>query len=49
MLTRTQVEYAVRGEIVGRAQRIAEDLEKGNGDKYAFEKVITNLLTEPDY
>jgi hypothetical protein len=33
------VEYAVRGEIVRRAQEIAEDLEKGHGE-HPFDKVI---------
>ena len=37
-LPASQVEYAVRGEIVRRAQQIAEDLEKGAGD-YPFDKV----------
>ena len=36
-----QVEYAVRGEIVRRAQQIADDLARGGEDaaKYPFDKV----------
>ncbi|KIZ01751.1 alanine transaminase [Monoraphidium neglectum] len=41
-----QVEYAVRGEIVRRAQEIAEDLEKGHGE-HPFDKVVWCNIGNP--
>jgi len=37
----------VRGEIVRRAQQIAEDLAKGKGDSYPFEKVVWCNIGNP--
>lgn len=39
-------EYAVRGEIVGIAQRIAKDLEEGKGS-YPFDKVVWCNIGNP--
>ncbi|KAI8477320.1 MAG: alanine aminotransferase 2 [Monoraphidium minutum] len=41
-----QVEYAVRGEIVRRAQQIAEEVESGTGD-HPFDKVVWCNIGNP--
>mmetsp|Transcript_16381 Transcript_16381/g.40841 ORF Transcript_16381/g.40841 Transcript_16381/m.40841 type:complete len:490 (-) Transcript_16381:295-1764(-) len=41
-----EAEYAVRGEIVGMAQNIAKELEKGKGN-YPFDKVVWCNIGNP--
>lgn len=42
-----QVEYAVRGEIVRRAQQIADDLATGRGGPHPFDKVVWCNIGNP--